>query len=109
LEGKQEFVDAKGKIQGLITTYTASMGSLTATMGRELLLQGQAEQRKKILDWLWKGYYWQTNDDLRKRRAPDTGNWFLKDTENWVSDSGARPLICHGMGMQLTLTQLICF
>lgn len=96
-EGSQGFVDAKARIQERITAYTASMGFLTATMGEELLQQDKSERRRKVLNWLWLGYSWQTNDQLRKRRIPNSGKWFLNAAAGWINGKETSPLIGYGI------------
>jgi hypothetical protein len=96
-EGGQQFIDAKARIQERITAYTASMGFLTATMGEELLQQDKSERRRKVLNWLWLGYSWQTNDQLRKRRIPNSGKWFLNAAADWINGKETHPLIGYGI------------
>lgn len=51
-----------------------------------------------ILDWFCSFDHGQQLADLRNRRAPGTGNWFLKSPEfmGWLEGTG-QTLFCHGM------------
>jgi hypothetical protein len=83
----------------MIAEYSASMGYLTAIMGRDLLQNDKKETRQKILKWLSKLDYWQRHKDLQTRRTPDTGTWVLvtEEFKGWQAGLGVRSLICHGI------------
>jgi hypothetical protein len=101
---QNEFVKGKASIQEASSVYTASMGSLTAIMGAELLQHDKTEKRQKVLQWLWTGEYWQTHNRLKRQRVPDTGEWFWQSIEdlNWISGSG-QSLICRGIRIAIDL------
>lgn len=80
-----------------------SMGLLTAVMTAELLQHDKMERREKILAWLWKGDYWKRHKNLRDRRVPKTGKWFLECDrfKDWRNGLGSPLLLCLGMGKNL--------
>lgn len=57
------------------------MGSLTATIGEELLRHDKDDQRKAILDWIWGGKYSDRHVKLCEDRIANTGSWILKTPE----------------------------
>jgi hypothetical protein len=100
---QNKFVEAKAAIQEASGAYSASMGSLTAIMGAELLQHDKTEKRQKVLQWLWTGEYWQTHNRLKRQRVRHTGDWFWQSVVdiNWVGSN--RPLICRGIRMTFDL------
>lgn len=95
LEGKEDFVNAKQKIDDATGEYTASMGYLTATVSVAIMRHDIEEKRRRILQWLWSGDCWQRHKELRDLRIEDTGKWVLEDVKSWVDGNG--PIVCHGM------------
>ena len=105
LQGKKKFVTAKEDIAKKISDYKATMGSLTATMGGELLKHNKDENRKNILVWLWGGEVWRRHDELSATRVANTGTWIIGSPEfqAWKSGDHSRSLICYGMGKKFPL------
>ena len=89
----------------MIQKYSESTGYLTMTMGAKLLANHKTEKRQKVLDWLWKGDYWQRHEELVKTRVQDTGKWFLESAEfkNSVASDVSLSLICHGIRIHTSL------
>ena len=83
----------------MIQKYNESTGYLTMTMGAMLLVDHKTEKRQKVLDWLWKGDYWQRHEEIVKTRVQNTGRWFLGSPEfkNWTTSDGPLSLMCRGI------------
>jgi hypothetical protein len=62
-------------------------------------LDDRKEIRQDILNWVWKGDWWQRHKYFHENRAPDTGGWFLQSDpfKSWSSGAGPRVLICPGI------------
>jgi len=99
MKGTTDFDNEKKKIEKTITEYSASMGYLTAIMGRELLANDKREMRQKILKWLSKFDYWQRHKDLQTKRVATTGTWIFdcNEYQDWRTGKDSRFLICYGI------------
>ena len=95
LEGKEDLVNAKQKVDEAAREYIASTGYLTATVSVAILGHKMEEKRQRILQWLWSGDCWQRHKGFRDIRIDDTGKWILNEVKLWVDDSG--PMVCYGI------------
>lgn len=102
-----KFTSARDDITKAVNEFTGSMGYLTGRVGVELLRNDQKDKRQKVLDWVWKGNYWRRHEDLRDRRVPGTGRWFLERIDSWMHGEESMPLICSGIREFPSLMKLI--
>lgn len=95
---KTEFVDAKAEIDIQVQKYHNAMGSLTATMGAELLKHDKEEKRQKILQWLGPDTDWNRHKELSEKRVMNTGKWVLQSPQfqNWWNES-SQSFVCYGI------------
>jgi hypothetical protein len=96
-----DFNAAKAKVSDAAAAYAKSMGFLTAKMTAELLLHDKEEKREKVRHWLSDGadVGWKRHWDLKERRVPGTGKWFLDSVpfNRWRKGLDSPVLYCPGI------------
>ena len=107
---EKDFGPAKEKIDERVRAYQTSMGFLKATMMVKVLQHvkshDEMEKRRKILQWIWGGDYWEIHKSLQQERVEGTGDWFL-DTDahkKWLKGESIF-LICPGIRMDRLYSQ----